>query len=169
MNDSEMCGYLMMLCGKKSRPSRSYVLALLVTHLTTATYKWQRGLCQHVEMNVFCLCTWPDLSCFSPSYIMARAPGLSLYRAGVLYLEPDLYTNTYTTGEDAMSVLFPCRNCQQYNHLPTLQCAFKDSIQKQRKRNLMKANNNLWGVSEWKNGEMDGLKYSEPGHFKVIW
>lgn len=58
--------------------------------------------CQHMEMNVFCLCTWSDLSCFSPSYITARAPGLSLYRAGILYLEPDLYTNTHTAREGAM-------------------------------------------------------------------
>ena len=80
---------------------------------------------------------------------MARAPGLSLHRAGVLYLEPDLYTNTHTTGRGAMSVLFPCRNCQQYNHLPTLQCAFKDSIQRQRgkkkkeEEDLIKASSNL--------------------------
>lgn len=146
-SDSWTCGYLMMLCDKKSRPRRCCICALPVTRLTTAAYKWQRGLCQYVEMNVLCLCTWPDLSCFSLSYIMARAPRRSLYRAGVLYLEPDLYTNTHTTGEGAMSVLFPCRNCQQYNHLPTLQCAFKDSIQG-RKKNFMKANSRFKGASE---------------------
>lgn len=95
--------------------------------------------CQGMEMNVFCLCTWSDLSCFSPSYIIARALGLSLYRAGVLYLEPDLYTNTHTTRESAMSaprIPHPCcHNCQQYNHLPTLHCAFKDSIKKEREKN----------------------------------
>lgn len=100
--------------------------------------------CQRMEMNVFCLCTWSDLSCFSPSYIIARALGLSLYRAGVLYLEPDLYTNTHTTRESAMSVpRIPrpphpphprCHNCQQYNHLPTLHCAFKDNIKKEREK-----------------------------------
>lgn len=30
---------------------------------------------------------------------MTPAPGPSLYKAGVLYLEPDLHTNTNTTGE----------------------------------------------------------------------
>lgn len=75
--------------------------------LVSLSYVWlqqrssDRGVgglkcCQCMEMNVFCLCTWPDLSCFSPSYIIARASGLSLYRAGVLYLEPDLYANTHT-------------------------------------------------------------------------
>lgn len=131
MNVSWMCGYLMMLRDKEGRPSRFYIFALLVTRLTTASYKWRGDTGQNVEMNVFCLCTWPDLSWFSLCYIMARARRLSLYRAGVLYLELDLYTNTHTTGEGAMSVLFPCRNCQQYNHLPTLRYAFKDSILKQ--------------------------------------
>ena len=123
--------------------------------------------CQWMEMNVFCLCTWLDLSCFSPSYIIARASGLSLCRAGVLYLEPDLYTNTLTTGEGKMSISFPCCNCQQYNHLPTLQRAFKDSIQK------------VWGGEmSWKqavvskvhvNGETEMDWYKILGiQFKVI-
>lgn len=60
-----------------------FILALLVTHLV---YKYKMGLFQLEEMNVFCLCTWPDLSCFCPSYVIACAAGLSLYRAGLLYL-----------------------------------------------------------------------------------
>lgn len=132
MNDW-MCGYLMMLCDKKSIPTCFYILALLVTHLTTAAYKWQRGL-----WNAASIWRWMfsasahGLICLASASLTSwHVPWGFLYRAGVLYLEPDLCTNTHTTGEDAMSVLFPRRNCQQYNHLPTLQCAFKDSIQKQ--------------------------------------
>lgn len=137
MNDW-VCGYPMTLCDKKSIPSLFSILAPLVTHLTTASYKWQRGL-----WNVASIWRWMFSASAHGLICLASAPLTSwhvprgfLYRAGVLYLESDLYTYTHTTGEGAMSVLFPCRNCQQYNHLPTLQCAFKDSIQKGREKNI---------------------------------
>lgn len=57
-----------------------------------------------------------------------------------------------------MSVLFPWHNCQQYNQLPTLHCAFEDSLQKHQEKKISR-----W-QSFWKH-KMDGFKYSEIGQF----
>lgn len=132
----------MKVCHFEKRSSSHFCilrLALLVTHLTTTVYKWQGGV-----WNAASVWRWMFSASAHGLICLASAPltswhmpwGLSLYEAGVRYLEPDLYTNTHTNGEGAMTVLFPCHSCQQYNHLPTLQCVFKDSIQKERGKEI---------------------------------
>ena len=102
------------------------------------------GLCQLVEMNVFCLCTWLRIR-------QASAPLTSEHvlqgflSTGLLYLEPVLCA-TYRRGS-CNECSFPLAQLPQIqSSFPHFNCAFKDCFQNQRKR----GENPPDGISDWK-------------------
>lgn len=109
------------------------------THLTKTALpvaKWWWGLggfggprncCQPSGMNVFCLCTWPNPSCLCSFLHHVTCPGAFSTEQAFPCLEPNLHTNKHTHIQHwgrCSDCSFPRCNCQQCNHLPTLQCAF---------------------------------------------